>query len=244
MSRRIIHIALLSLLFVSYSFAQNDSVAPAKAKAHPAIYQGTILKLDIASSVLVPATTKWKMQHYEIAANVRLKNRFYPTLELGYAGGMDTQGDTVTYNGKGGFVRLGCDINPLKKRPESPHALLLGIRIGTAVQGYEQDASRESVDNAFSYDTGMKIYRSAVKADCWGEIVVGCQVEIVSGKKPVAKGQLPMALYMGWMGRLKILFTREKEGLLAEDMGPIYIPGFGSRDNISWGFSYHIGWRF
>ena len=46
------------------------------------------------------------------------------------------------------------------------------------------------------------------------------------------------------MGRLKILFTREKEGLAADQMGPIYIPGFGDRNNIGWGLSYHLGWQF
>ena len=51
------------------------------------IYNGTILKLDIASPVITSAVYKWKMQHYEIGANVRLKDRFFPTAELGYTGG-------------------------------------------------------------------------------------------------------------------------------------------------------------
>ena len=76
--------------------------------------------------------------------------------------------------------------------------------------------------------------------DCWGEIVAGCQVQVWENKKSKVQG----GLYMGWMGRLKILFTREKDGLLADEMGPIYIPGYGKRGNISWGLSYHIGWKF
>lgn len=174
------------------------------------IYQGTTVKLDILSPLLVSGLNGWRIQHYEVAVNVRLANRFYPTFELGYAGGQTQQGDSIFYNAHGGFFRAGADINPLKRNPGSPHALLIGLRLGAAFQPR--------------------------KADCWGEIVAGCQVEICKVKNT--------AFYMGWMGRFKILFTREAENLTAAEMGPIYIPGFGHRSNLGWGASYHLGWKF
>lgn len=198
---RLMLISLYSLFLIPCSFGQtNDS-----------IYNATQIKLDIASPVVIAGTHQWQMQHYEIAANVQLARRFFPTLELGYSGGKTHRGDSIQYNAHGGFFRVGCDINPLKKKKDSPHALLVGIRIGTAVQtkGY---------------------------TDCWGEIIAGCQVEIAKVQKT--------AFYMGWMGRFKVLFTRDKEGLTAEQMKPIYIPGFGNRDNIGWGLNYYLGWRF
>ena len=167
------------------------------------VYNGTQVKLDILSPVLVPGINNWQMQHYELAANVQLARRFYPTLELGYAGG-NTHKDSVQYNGHGGFLRVGCDINPLKKHPESPHALLVGLRVGTAVQ-------------------------TKGETDCWGEVVAGCQVNITKD------------FYMGWMGRLKLLFTRDNSG---QNVRPVYIPGYGIRDNIGWGVNYYLGWRF
>ena len=194
-------ISLYSLFLIPCSFGQaNDS-----------IYNATQIKLDIASPVVIAGIHQWGMQHYEIAANVQLARRFFPTLELGYAGGKTHRGDSIQYNAHGGFFRVGCDINPLKKHKDSPHALLVGLRLGTAVQtkGY---------------------------TDCWGEIIAGCQVEIAKVQKT--------AFYMGWMGRFKVLFTRDKEGLTADQMKPIYIPGFGNRDNIGWGLNYYLGWRF
>ena len=191
---RLMLISLYSLFLIPCSFGQtNDS-----------IYNATQIKLDIASPVVIAGIHQWGMQHYEIAANVQLARRFFPTLELGYAG-------SIQYKGQGGFFRVGCDINPLKKHKDSPHALLVGLRLGTAVQtkGY---------------------------TDCWGEIIAGCQVEIAKVQKT--------AFYMGWMGRFKVLFTRDKEGLTADQMKPIYIPGFGNRDNIGWGLNYYLGWRF
>ncbi len=200
-------------------------LCPAKAKAKAnadSIYNGTMIKLDIASPVITAASHKWKMQHYELAVNVRLAKRFYPTFELGYAGGSTTQGDSIQYNGQGGFFRVGCDINPLKKHPESPHALLVGVRLGTAVQGARQGEP----------DTPQPF---RTKADCWGEIVAGCQVEIVQVNNT--------SFYMGWMARFKCLFTRQ-DGLTVADMNPVFIPGYGKRDIVSWGASYHLGWRF
>ena len=198
---RLMLISLYSLFLIPCSFGQtNDS-----------IYNATQIKLDIASPVVIAGTHQWQMQHYEIAANVQLARRFFPTLELGYSGGKTHRGDSIRYNAHGGFFRVGCDINPLKKKKDSPHALLVGLRLGTAVQtkGY---------------------------TDCWGEIIAGCQVEIAKVQKT--------AFYMGWMGRFKVLFTRDKEGLTADQMKPIYIPGFGNRDNIGWGLNYYLGWRF
>lgn len=214
----ILLIALCSLFFVP-AYAKNDS-----------IYQATQIKLDIASPIVVPAAHKWQIQHYEVAVNVRLKNRFFPTLELGYAGGNTTQGDTVSYKGRGGFFRVGCDINPLKKNPGSPHSLLIGVRLGTAVQGFDQEVNNSKF--------GAREVKGT-QADCWGEIVAGCQVEVAQVNKT--------AFYMGWMGRLKCLFTRSEgktDEMSVNTPAVIYIPGFGPRDTIGWGLNYYLGWRF
>lgn len=215
MSKRLWVIGWLMAMSISL-FAATDST---KVKKEP-IYNATQIKLDIASPVVIAGIHQWQMQHYEIAANVQLARRFFPTLELGYSGGKTHRGDSIQYNGHGGFFRVGCDINPLKKKKDSPHALLVGLRLGTAVQGWEHTSHATS----------------GTQADCWGEIVVGCQVEIAKVQRS--------AFYMGWMGRFKVLFTRDKEGLTADQMMPIYIPGFGNRDNIGWGLNYYLGWRF
>lgn len=201
---------IVMVLLACMSVYATDSTKVVKKP----VYGGMTLKFDVGEAALTPAFSKGRLQQYELAMNWQVINRLYPTLEVGYAGGRDFQGDTLSYNDHGGYFRVGCDVNPLKKHPDSPHAMLLGIRIGTDFQKR--------------------------KTDCWGEIVVGCQVQLWEDKKSKVHG----GFYMGWMGRLKILFTREKDGLTAEEMGPIYIPGYGSRGNIAWGLSYHIGWKF
>lgn len=199
---RYIVVLALSFLFLVPAQAKTDST-----KVKKNIYRGMTIKLDIGQPAITAGMSKGQLQQYEIAMNWQLTRPFYPTLELGYAGGKTHQGDSIHYNAHGGYFRVGLDVNPLKKHPESPHAMLVGIRVATDFQ--------------------------PKKIDCWGEIVAGCQVQIWEDKKSKVQG----GLYMGWMGRLKILFTRDSNG-------PIYVPGYGKRTNIGWGFSYHIGWKF
>jgi len=219
------------LVFLIFPFspleAHTDSLATPSVLSHAdAVYQGMTVKFDAGAAALVPAISNGRLQHYEVAMNWRLINRLYPTFETGYAGGSRVQGDTISYRGHGGFFRVGLDINPLKKSAaSSPHALLVGVRLGTSFQHYDEDLVRA--------DTGFRAHTVGGRADCWGEIVAGCQVDVYKG------------LTMGWMGRLKCLFTRSKATNDREMMSePIYIPGFGNRDNIGWGVDYHIGYKF
>ncbi|MCQ2347477.1 MAG: DUF6048 family protein [Paludibacteraceae bacterium] len=191
------------------------------------IYQGMSLKLDIASPIIDIATSKGAIQTYEIGMNWRLKQRYYPVFELGYN---QAQGaaDEGTYRSQGGFARAGVDINGLKKHPERLNALLVGVRIATALQGYDlysvQLPAAKDAEPLPKQD-----YLQQFRCDAWGEVALGCQVQVWEG------------FQMGWSFRLKVLMTRNaKEG----EPKPYYIPGFGNRDDIGWGFHYYLGWMF
>ena len=220
------------LLLSAGAWAHNDSVKTAK----PAIYQGMMLKLDLGAAALELGKSKGEIQDYEIAMNWRLKNKWYPTLEAGYAQGRTHKGDSLGYLGRGGFFRVGLDINPLKKHPELPHALLIGLRLGTSVQQCDQRVRTYMPEPGLASLVGPQV---KTVADCWGEIVGGCEVQIAKDKRTHVYG----GFYMGWMGRFRCLFTR-KDGATAAEMQPIYIPGFGNRDIIAWSLSYHVGYRF
>lgn len=191
-----------------------------------AIYQGINLKLDMFNSILEAARSKGQLQTYEIALNARLKQRFFPTLELGYAFGQTGNG-TTSYDGQGGFCRVGVDINGLKRNAKSLNGLLVGIRVGTAYQDYSLTGVPMNDHYWQKYETADYLHQR--QCDAWGEIVGGCQVHIVSG------------LMMGWYLRYKLLFTRKASG---EHVLPYYIPGYGYRDDSQWGINYYIGWKF
>ena len=190
-----------------------------------AIYQGVNLKLDLMNTALEAGLSKGKIWSAEIASNVRLKQRFYPTLEAGYAKA-DTYADGGNQKGEGGFFRVGLDIGALKKHPERLNALLVGVRVGTALQEY--DLTNVAINNDY-WGATRKDFYNQFQADCWGEVVAGVQVQVWEG------------FQMGWAVRLKILFTREAS---EENVMPYYIPGFGYRDNTNWGVNYYLGWKF
>lgn len=213
-------IRLLAIVAVSTIHCQLSTVsAQTTAYADTAIYQGVNIRVDLLNPVIDLARSSWHTYSIEAAVNVRLKNRFFPTLEGGYAGQFLQEKDAATplYNGHGEFLRLGLDINPLKKHPERRSCLLIGVRAGTGWQHLTTPALiAEQPQGAWI-------------ADAWGELVAGVQVNIVKG------------FNMGWAVRMKFLFTAKSHDELTT---PYYIPGFGYRNDMNWGFDYYIGYAF
>lgn len=189
-----------------------------------AIYQGMSIKLDIAMPILELARSSGKVQDYEMALNVRLAKRFYPTLELGYAIA-EVTADGGHYKGQGGFARIGMDLSALKKGA-ADNCLMVGLRFGGTYQGFQITDVPVYGDY---WSASQTDYFNQRKFDCWGEIVAGCQVQIWRG------------FQMGWYVRLKLLFTRtDKQGGAL----PAYLPGYGYRNDTNWGLNYFLGYKF
>lgn len=199
-------------------------VARAREYADTAVYQGLSIKLDLATPIIEAARSQGKVQNYELAMNVRLAKRWYPTLELGYS-----QADCVSGGGQhiglGGFGRIGLDISALKKGV-SENCLMVGLRVGTSYQSYQLT---DVVQNVDYWQAGTVSFFNQQHWDAWGEIVAGCQVQVWRG------------FQMGWYVRMKILFTRSDK-----NSGPLpyYMPGFGFRDDTNWGLNYYLSWKF
>lgn len=191
-----------------------------------AIFQGAILKLDLFNSVYYPSISKGALQSYEGSLSFRIQQRFYPTLELGYAQGQLGVYDAL-WRGQGAWTTVGLDINGMKKHLEELDALLVGIRIGSAIQRY--NLINVPMSDPYWKEQPTIDFTNQLRNDWWGEVVAGINVHIYSG------------LMMGWNLRLKVLFTRKyKDG----DPYSYYIPGFGYRNYTQWGINYYIGWKF
>ena len=216
-------VVILLLLPLAVLLYARDEKGKERNDSIP-VYQGVNLKLDIAMPVIEAARSAGKIQDYELAINVRLKNRFYPTLELGYALA-ECGADGAQHKGLGGFARIGLDLAVVKKGA-TENNLLAGVRLAGAYQNY--DLTNVCVQTDYWQTSGWNFYDQN-RFDCWGEVVVGCQVYLWKG------------LHMGWFGRIKLLMTRNaKEG----NVLPYYVPGLGFRNDLNWGFNYYIGYRF
>lgn len=195
----------------------------AREYADTAVYQGLSLKLDIAMPIIEAARSKGKIQNYEMALNVRLAQRWYPTMELGYALS-DCTAAGGHHQGQGGFGRIGIDISALKKGV-AENCLMVGVRVGTSYQTYQ--LTNVTLNSSY-WQTDNVDFTHRQHWDAWGEIVAGCQVQIWRG------------LQMGWYVRLKVLFTRTEKNA---DALPYYMPGYGFRNDTNWGLNYYIGWK-
>lgn len=216
-------VILLLLPLTLFLYARGETRAKVKNDSVPA-YQGVSLKLDLAMPVIEAARSAGKIQDYEMAINVRLKNRFYPTLELGYALA-ECGADGAQYKGQGGFARLGMDLAIVKKGA-TENNFMIGLRFGGAYQNYDLTNVRLQTDYWLSNPID---FYNQTRFDCWGELVAGCQVYLWKG------------LHMGWYGRIKLLMTRSvAEG----NVLPYYVPGLGFRNDFNWGINYYIGYRF
>lgn len=228
MIRRLLAIFLVCLPVCLHAVNKSDSTHYADGtRIYPldALYQGTIVKLDLGSLALNAGLSRGKIISPELAVSCRLKNRYYPTIETGYTIANDLVTAGSTHTGHGGFVRLGADFNGLKRHPESQNALLIGLRLATSMQSYSlTDVTWNSPLDPTRHD-----YSRRFRADCWGEALVGCQVQIYGG------------LNMGWAVRVKLLFTRKAK---TNNVLPYYLPGYGYRSETNWGVNYYIGYKF
>lgn len=143
-----------------------------KRYADTAIYQGIQLKLDIGNMVVEMIRTEAKVLSFEGAMSIRLKNRFYPTFEFGYANAHALSGGGHS-DGDGAFMKVGLDVNGLRKHPESPNALLVGLRVGTGLQDYQ--LSQVAVCDPYWQTAELLNTDHQFRCDVWGEIVAGCQ---------------------------------------------------------------------
>ena len=217
-------VVILLLLSSAFSLYARGGEGASEKNDSVRIYQGVNVKLDIAMPVIEAARSAGKIQDYEMAVNVRLKNRFYPTLEFGYALA-ECGADGAQHKGQGGFARLGMDLAIVKKGI-TENNMLAGLRFGGAYQNY--DLTNVQVQTDYWQMQALNFY-DQTRFDCWGEFVIGCQVYLWKG------------LHMGWYGRVKLLFTRN---VSEEQVLPYYVPGLGFRNDFNWGFNYYIGYRF
>lgn len=202
--------------------SSNAQPAPEEPDTTP-LWQGMNVKLDLGNLVYTLATTKAQRQQYEVAINCNLKNKYYPTLELGYGLSHDIAGGS-TYQGQGGFTKIGVDLNPFRRGRNKYYSLLAGIRIGVGVQQFS--LSDVKLNDSYWSDDLTIDYPPTIRADCWGEICAGLQVQVVG------------PLTMGWYARIHFLFTGS-----TGDHQPYYIPGYGCIEASNFTFNYYIGYR-
>jgi len=194
-----------------------------------AAFRGIRLDIDV---VPVVSNFIFKGERYGCEAGVYadLKHKYFPAVEIGFAGANKTSGDEVNFKTSGIYGRVGVDFNlikPKKDKIPSNNVFFAGARIGFSPFSYSYN--NVSVQNEYWGTTISQNFTDIRSTKVWFEIVAGMRVEVLKN------------IYMGWTVRNKKLFGTDVPG----EFQPWYIPGFGVKgEGSSWGVNYTIGYKF
>ena len=158
----------------------------------------------------------------EGSVRVNLKDKYFPTIELGL-GKSDATDDVtlITYKTSAPFVRIGCDYN-LTKNKHDIYRVLGGVRY--AFSSYKYDVSHPGVTDPIWGDVVMWGSKD-MKGNChWLEFGVGVDAKIWG------------PIRLGWSARYRKRLMHKDD-----DMGAAwYVPGFGKKGNSRLGALFNI----
>ncbi len=195
-------------------------------------YGGTYLGVDIAGVLgsMLGGDTK----SIEVQADVNLKNRYFPVLEVGYAEIEAESEHGTLYNSKAPYFRLGLNYKA-KYRNRSENHIYLGARYAFSIFNYDVE-SMEMYDPIWGghldpnlsddiWGGSVPFSLKGVSSSAhWLELVVGIRAEIWKD------------FLMGWSVRYKQRLS-VKEGDMSS---PAYIPGFGENKKNTFGITYSL----
>jgi len=192
-----------------------------------ALYQG--LKVSVDAYSLVMSTLSKETYSFEGNVQVNLKERYFPILEMGFAGADKTSINDYGFKTAGLFTKIGVDYNMLKPNRSGANIhkyFFVGARYGFSRFSY--DVTNIVIDNGYWSGYIYRDFNDVKATKHWFEIVGGLHVEVLKN------------IYLGWNMRLKVQLGSEKYG----EISPWYIPGIGIKSVGNFGFNYMVGYRF
>ncbi len=213
---------------------KRDQVKKEEPKEVVPLYCGSFLGVDVlgAGSYLLGGD----FLSTELNFGVLLKNKYIPTVEVGY-GKTDTWGEStgINYKAAAPYFRIGMDYNMMSKKKDKSSFLYLGARYG--ISSFTYDVIDAPVFDPIWGDTyvpalndpiwggSLNFDHTGMKATVqWLELVCGVNVQIYKN------------FHMGWSVRYKSKLSAS----ISEYGDPWYVPGFGKYGSSSLGLTYSL----
>ena len=220
---------IFSLLLLVGVFSATAQVKTApKDTVFTPLFNGIRLDVDI-SPVFKKLLSGNETYSYEAAVLVNLKRKYFPVIEMGYAGVDKTTENLVGFKTNGIFGRVGIDFNLMKSKNNKKNAnnlFFVGARLGFA--NFKYDLTNVVITDDYWNESQTMNYIDESASKMWFEIVAGIRVEIAKN------------IFMGWTARNKNLIGEDPIGT----MSPWYIPGFGKTTGSAWTLNYVVGYKF
>lgn len=167
---------------------------------------------------------------YEAGVYADLKRKYFPAIEVGFAGADKNSSEGVQFSTSGIYSRVGVDFNLIKPKKDqlpSTNIFFAGARIGFSPFSYSY--TNLMVQNDYWGSSILQNIEGINTTKVWFEVVAGMRVEVLKN------------IYMGWTVRNKKLLGTDIPG----EFQPWFIPGFGVKgEGTAWGVNYTIGYKF
>ena len=186
------------------------------------LFQGVQVSYDLVGTIMRMASDYGQ---YEGTVKFNLKNKFFPTFEMGYGTGEHDTDELSTIHAKtkAPYFKVGMDYN-LAKNKNDGYRILAGFRYAFTKFDFEWDANPK--DPAWGGTQGITIKEEGCNCH-WAEFLVGVDAKIWG------------PLHLGWSVRYHLKLST-KEG---EHGNVWYIPGYGKRSNTIGG-TFNVGFEF
>ncbi len=220
----IFSIAMLSC-FVSGSAQSTKSRVDSIPKTW---FNGLRLEVNVAPIVNALLLNK-EIFNYEAAIQANIMHKYFPVLEMGYAGADHTASNDISFKTNGMFSRIGLDLNiikPKKKQKPTNNLFLVGVRVGFS--NFKYDLNNVLLTDEYWGQSQKRDFVDEKASKVWFEISGGMRVEVVKN------------VFMGWTIRNKNFFKEEPIGQLT----PWFVPGYGINSGSKWSLVYAVGYSF
>lgn len=185
------------------------------------LFRGIAVGIDLVGPVMVMLSDYGT---YEAMAKVNLKDKYFPTIELGLGVSDHTDDATnIHYKTSAPFGRIGLDYNILKNKHDDYRAYVGGRY---AFSSFKYDVKTPGLEDPYyGGDASYEVMGSKATYH-WAEFLFGVDAKIVG---PV---------HFGWSVRYKRRIAHSYSDGLGKAW---YVPGFGKDESVNWGAAFHVG---
>lgn len=213
--------------FVS-GMAQNNKSKLDSIRIPKTWFNGLRLEINVAPIINSLLLNK-EVFGYEAAIQANILQKYYPVLEMGFAGADHMATNDINFKTNGLYSRVGVDLNIIKPKPKqlpTNNLFLVGVRVGFS--NFRYDLNNVILTDEYWGQSQKRDFTDEKASKVWFEISAGMRVEVV--KK----------VYMGWTIRSKNFFKEDTVG----ELNPWYVPGYGISSGSKWSLVYAIGYSF
>lgn len=201
--------------------AANDQSKKKKEMPNIPLYQGIQLGVDMASPVKSLFSDSYGAA---IKADVNLKNKYFPTLEIGSAHTDKTNENGTHFTSTGNYIKLGINKALSYRGSKAENLFFAGAHYGFTSFSY-------NLDNLYFFQkywgNDLTNFQNEKAVAGWVELVAGVRIQVLG---PVS---------MGWTVQYKSTLHVSN----GENSIPSYIPGYGENVKPNGGIALHLYYK-